>query len=103
MRTRKSQVNKEQYMFSLITEQTTSGQSIKSFCARHGIPPGNWFYWRKRYQQRKSQGQNDNGGFTLLQITPDVVDSVESGIFAEYKGMKIYRPVPASFLKELTG
>ena len=90
-------------MFSLITEQATSGQSIKSFCDRHGIPSGNWFYWQKRYQQRKSQDHNDNRGFTLLQITPDVVDSVESGLFVEYKGMKIYRPVPASFLKELIG
>lgn len=103
MRTRKSQVSKEEYMFSLIKEQAGSGQSIKSFCFQHGISPGNWFYWQKRYQQRSLQSQNDNGGFTLLRITPDVVDSVESGIFAEYKGIKIYRPVPASFLKELIG
>ncbi|RFM29211.1 IS66 family insertion sequence element accessory protein TnpA [Chitinophaga silvisoli] len=103
MRTKKSQVNKEEYMFSLIAEQAASGQSIKSFCARHGIPSGNWFYWQKRYQQRNVESHNDNGSFTLLQVTPDVVTPVESGIFAEYKGLKIYRPVPASFLKELIG
>jgi len=90
-------------MFSLIAEQATSGQSIKSFCARHGIPSGNWFYWQKRYQQRNLQSDNDNGSFTLLQITPDAINYVESGIFAEYKGMKIFRPVSASFLKELIG
>jgi len=91
-------------MFSLIAEQAASGQSIKSFCARHGIRSGNWFYWQKRYQQRNVESHNnDNGSFTLLQVTPDVVTSVESGIFVEYKGLKIYRPVPASFLKELIG
>ncbi|WPV67056.1 IS66 family insertion sequence element accessory protein TnpA [Chitinophaga sp. LS1] len=103
MRTKKSQVNKEEYMFSLIAEQATSGQSIKSFCARHGIPSGKWFYWQKRYQQRNLEAHSENGSFTLLQISPDVVSSIDSAIFAEYKGMKIYRPVPASFLKELIG
>ena len=103
MRTKKSQVNKEEYMFSLIAEQSTSGQSIKSFCGRHGIASGNWFYWQKRYQQKHIEPHNNNGSFTLLQITPDVESSVDSGIFAEYKGMKIYRLVPASFLKELIG
>ena len=90
-------------MFSLITEQATSGQSIKSFCNKHGIPNGNWYYWLKRYKERNLQSPNGNGSFTLLEITPDVVDSRESGVFAEYKGMKIYHPVPASFLKELIG
>ncbi len=103
MRTKKSQVNKVKHMFSLIAEQAASGQSIKSFCARYGITSGNWFYWQKRYQQRNLEAHSDNGSFTLLQIAPDVVPPVEPGIFAEYKGMKIYRPVPASFLKELIG
>ena len=90
-------------MCSLIIEQAGSGQSIKTFFSQHGISTGNWFYWQKRYRHRNSPSQNDDRSFTLLQITPDVVDNVESGIFAEYKGMKIYRAVPASFLKELIG
>jgi len=69
MRTNKSQFNKEEYRFSLIAEQATSGQSIKSFCARHVIPSGNWFYWPNRYQQRNLEPHNDNGSFTLLQVT----------------------------------
>lgn len=103
MRTKKSQINKEEYMFSLIAEQAASGQSIKSFCARHGIPSGNWFYWQKRYQQSNVESHSDNGSFTLLQIAPDELPPVEPGIFVEYKGMRIYRPVPASFSKELIG
>lgn len=56
-----------------IAEQTISGQSIKSFCTKHGIQAGNWFYWQKRYQQRNHQPHNDNGNFTLLQIAPEAV------------------------------
>jgi len=90
-------------MFSLISEQAASEQSVKSFCIQHGIRPGSWFYWQKKYQQRNVEPNIDNDSFTLLQVRPDIIPSHEVGLFAEYKGMKLYRPVPASFLKELIG
>ena len=102
MRNKKPKVKKEDYMFSLIAEQVNSGHSIKSFCSQHGISTSTWFYWQKKYQQRNLESPNDKGSFTVLQIAPEM-NPVESNLFAEYKGMKIYHPVPAYFLKELIG
>lgn len=89
-------------MFSLISQQMNTGRSIKSFCNQHNIQPSNWFYWQKKYQQRQSDSNIEDSNFTLLQLTPDLL-APQDGLFAEYKGIKLYRPVSASFLRELIG
>jgi hypothetical protein len=103
MKRKPSRLNKEEYMFSLISEQEASGRSVKSFCSQHNIPSGNWFYWQKKYQQRQNTPQKSESSFTLLQLTPTPIGNDEGSLFAEYKGIRLYRPVSASFLKELMG
>jgi hypothetical protein len=66
MKRKKSRLSKEKQIFSLISEQAASNQSIKSFCNAHNIRTGIWFYWQKKYQQRKSLANIDNNNFTLL-------------------------------------
>ncbi|SFW75081.1 IS66 family insertion sequence element accessory protein TnpA [Chitinophaga sancti] len=68
-----SKSTKEEYMFSLISEQINSGRSVKSFCDQHNIQSGNWFYWQKKYQRHKAASNGNDSSFTLLQITPDLI------------------------------
>jgi hypothetical protein len=77
----------------LLQEHVQSGQNIKSFCALHGIAAGTFHNWKQRYGAGKPPA---SAGFATLQLMPD------PGLFAMVGGIKIYQPVSASYLKELT-
>lgn len=76
-----------------------SDVSVKDFCKQQGISSANFHKWKSRYKS-KPDGKEKTPGFARV----DVVSSVHAtmpGLFAEVKGIRIYRPVSASFLKEL--
>ena len=75
----------------LVQEQSHSGQSIKSFCAAHGIAEGTFHNWKHRYGGKV----DTRPGFATVQIIP------EPGLFAIVGRIKIYQPVSAAYLKEL--
>jgi len=81
----------ESAIIKLLQEQVQSGQSIKSFCAAHGIAEGTFHNWKHRH----GSGANMRSGFATVQIIP------EPGLFAMVAGIKIYQPVSAAYLKEL--
>jgi hypothetical protein len=78
-------------ILKLLREQVGSGQSIKSFCAAHGIAEGTFHNWKHRYVEEVRAPT----GFAALQIIP------EPGLFAMIGNIKIYQPVSATYLKEL--
>lgn len=79
-------------ILQLLAEQNQSGQSIKSFCAAHGIATGTFHNWKHKYGSGSSQ---EPTGFASLQIIP------EPGLFAMVGNIRIYQPVSAAYLKEL--
>lgn len=86
-------------MFSLIAECEQSDMTVKAFCAHHQIQPANYYYWLRKYRDQ-SDITVSKGNFSLLRVGSSV-DGEGSGLFAEVNGIKIYREVPASYLKEL--
>lgn len=78
----------------LLHEQVNSGLSISRFCASHQIPEGSFHNWRRKYQA----ADLSSDGFMQVQITP----SRQAGLFAEVGNIKIYQPVSAAYLKELS-
>jgi hypothetical protein len=90
-----------QKMYALIDEQKSSGLTVKDFCIRHYLSQGSFYYWLKKYQSIEDTGSTESqGGFKLLQIKDEPVES-GTELFAEYKGLKIYGQVTATFLKDL--
>ena len=79
-------------ILKLLQEQAQSGQSVKSFCAAHGIAGGTFHRWKN---QHSADEDTVTKGFTSLQIAS------EAGLFAIVGGIKIYQPVSAAYLKEL--
>jgi len=76
-----------------------SNSGVKDFCKQHNISAANFHKWKSRYKSRPD-GKGKTSGFATL----DVVSSLHAtvpGLFAEVKGIRIYQPVSASFLKEL--
>ena len=70
--------------------------SAKEFCMQHDICEAGFYKWRSRYGASPSENRND---FLILKQTS--VPLPESALFAEVKGIRIYQPVTASYLKEL--
>ena len=82
----------EAAIVKLLQEQVQSDQSIKSFCAAHGIAEGTFHNWKQRYGTGVVP---TSGGFAALQVMPEL------GLFAVVGTIKIYQPVSAAYLKEL--
>jgi hypothetical protein len=86
-------------MFLLIQEQQAGELPVKAFCELKMISEACYYYWRKKYMNKakpanKPQAEN----FSLLQMQDEPNEAM---LFAEYKGLKLYREVPVSYLKEL--
>jgi hypothetical protein len=87
-------------MFSLVQEQQAGELPVKAFCALKNISEASYFYWRKKYMnQAKPANEPQAQNFSLLQMHDD--EQKDAVLFAEYKGLKLYREVQVSYLKEL--
>ena len=73
-----------------------SAISAKEFCMQHDISEAGFYKWRSRYGDSPSENTNN---FVMLKEGAAAV--AQSTLFAEVKGMRIYQPVAASYLKEL--
>lgn len=72
-----------------------SDVSVKDFCKQHNISAANFHKWKSRYKSNET-GKKKTLGF----VSVDVISSSTS-LFAEVRGISIYQPVSASYLKEL--
>jgi phosphoribosylamine-glycine ligase len=84
----------KQQILDLLSEFEKSKATAKDFCKQYNISPANFHKWKSRYKSNET-GMKKTFGFATL----DVISS--SSLFAEVKGIRIYQPVSASFLKEL--
>jgi hypothetical protein len=93
-------------ILNLLNEFEKAGVSVKEFCGLHSISKATFHKWQSRYKTKKEQEDKPTGlptgqaGFADLHITPSTATANEV-LFAEVKGIKIYQPVTASYLKEL--
>lgn len=77
-----------------------SGSGAKEFCKSHDIGETTFQKWKSRYGKKKDAPVTEEG-FISLQISPVAASGNMEGLFAEVKGIKLYQPVAASYLKEL--
>jgi hypothetical protein len=95
LRVRRTQNQIEQ----LLQEFEKGDLKVVEFCDLHGIGKATFDKWQSRYR-RKTKKNFKPGGFAKLKIhTSD--PGVDSVLFAEVNGIKLYQPVAASYLKEL--
>lgn len=92
--------NKQQIR-ELLKLHSASNISVKDFCVEHNIHPAVFYKWKNRYKS-KVVGKPKVSGFTTLDVVEGSPVSLPR-LFAEVKGIRIYQPVSALFLKELMG
>jgi hypothetical protein len=76
-----------------------SNVSVKEFCRDHNIHPANFHKWRARYKS-KVVSNPKSPGFSSIDIIAAPPNTFPQ-LFAEVKGIRVYQPVSAMFLKEL--
>lgn len=84
---------------ALLQSFEQSGDDIKTFCQAHNIGVSTLQKWKSRYG-KKEEALAAQDGFIPLHIVSPASNNAE-GLFAEVKGIKLYQPVAASYLKEL--
>lgn len=85
---------------ALLTEYAASGMTIVGFCAAKEIAPGSFHKWQSRYKEQQQKPEEPSSGFAELQVLPSV-DYAGTALFAEVRGIRIFQPVTAAYLKEL--
>ena len=74
-----------------------AGQSVQSFCDERNIGKSTFHKWQSRY---KSEGEDQRAATAFADI--HIVAAENSALlFAEVRGIKIYQPVSAGYLKAL--
>ena len=81
-------------ILELISQQELSGLSVKAFCRSNSLSESSFNNWLRRY---KNKGVRTEGSFAAVYVQP----TPGGALFAEIRGIKIYQPVSAVFLKEL--
>lgn len=77
-------------ILNLLSEYSKTNETVKQFCITRNINKASFHKWQSRYKTKGSIG-----GFAPVQVTSSIA------LFAEVKGIKIYQPVTAAYLKEL--
>lgn len=83
----------------LLEEFKTSGIRTQEFCDKHGIPKGTFYTWKKRLKQKAAK--NSPSGFVKVSVSKTLPVGQSPHLFAEVKGIRLYREVSPSFLKAL--
>lgn len=91
-----------QQILDLLCDYEKGGVSVKEFCSIHNISTGTFYKWQSRYKSKREQDSKPaaQAGFANLTIIPSA-GHVNTSLFAEVNGIKIYQRVDASYLKAL--
>ena len=87
-----------QQILELLAQFDQAGSSVVAFCNQHQISRANFHKWKSRYKI-VPQSVKPIPGFARVEV---VSPMQSSALFAEVKGIRLYQPVSASYLKELT-
>jgi hypothetical protein len=83
---------------AILEEYEASGFSAKEYCEMSEINDATFYSWIRKY---RSKGDTEGrGGFAAIEVIPTVVQS-RPQLFAEVGSIRLYKEVPAEYLKAL--
>lgn len=90
----------------LLQSQRQSKLTVKSWYEANGIRENSFYRWTKTYGNKPIKRRQENkpvplNGFARLEITPGTVKSSIPSLFAEIGQLRLYKEVPALYLKTL--
>lgn len=88
-------VRTEEQILSILDEYEKSGFTQKEFCEVSDINEVTFYSWLKKYRAK----QDDVKGFATIEVVSAPVSGPQ--LFAEVGNVKLYKEVPAEYLKVL--
>jgi len=82
---------------AIIEQYEKSGMAASDFCRIHKIRKSYFSKWLSRYSKKGSA----NGFVAVSLATTEPAPRQQHSLFAEYRGIKFYQKVDASYLKSL--
>jgi hypothetical protein len=94
----------EEEILKYLNEQEQSGLTVKEYCEMCDIVEQTFYGWVKRYRNKAVEDVKDPeteaGGFASIEVVPTLVQE-RPQLFAEIGSLKLYKEVPAEYLKAL--
>lgn len=79
-----------------LMDQEQSGFTVKEYCEMYDLVEQTFYSWIKKY---RSKAEDEARGFATIEVVPVFGDRPQ--LFAEIGNIKLYREVPAEYLKAL--
>jgi len=94
-----------QQILECLNEQRQSKLTVKEYCLANAISEKTFYRWQKvhgkqRKKKRKKQSKS-RSGFATIDVIRNVVASARPQLFAEIGNIRLYKEVPAEYLKTL--
>lgn len=86
----------EEEILKHLTDQEQSEFSVKEYCEMFDIVEQTFYSWIKKY---RSKPEDDVKGFAQIEVIPTFNSRPQ--LFAEVGNIKLYKEVPAEYLKTL--
>jgi hypothetical protein len=93
-----SRRNRQELIALVKKFEKSEGITVKAFCALHNIGEGAFYSFRKRYYHKRAKPEKPTG---FIKIRPTAAEGKPGILFAEVKGIRLYQPVSADYLKAL--
>jgi hypothetical protein len=90
-------VHSEEQIIGILEEFEKSGFTVKEYCSVSDINEATFYSWIKRF---RSKADEDVKGFATLEVVPALVLD-RPQLFAEVGKIRLYKEVPAEYLKTL--
>lgn len=94
----------EEEILKYLNEQEQSGLTVKEYCDMYDIVEQTFYGWIKRYRGKVAEDVKDLAseprGFASIEVIPALVPD-RPQLFAEIGNIRLYKEVPADYLKIL--
>jgi transposase-like protein len=95
---RQRTVRTEEQILAILEEYEASGLTAKEYCEISEINEATFYSWMRKYRSKaETEGR---GGFAAIEEIPTLVHS-RPQLFAEVGNIRLYKEVPAEYLKTL--
>ncbi len=96
--TRQRTVRTEEQILTLISDYEKSGFTVKDFCEVSDVNEVTFYTWLKKYRIKP---EDEVKGFATIEVVPSSAVQAKPILFAEVGGIRLYKEVPAEYLKAL--
>ena len=85
---------------AMLAEHASSSETVKSFCARVGIPVGQYYYWRRRCAEVSSEQEQSR--FIPVSVKADASVKIRLGQQLEFECTNANVDLVAELLQKLS-